>query len=459
MKNHSYNYFHLCTIHTNNCFEFTCLDDLSAFIKYHQLKEVFVLLNEQNEPTYFGIIHNNVLFRHSTLGFKTLEDYHSSVEYQFPDAAIFYEATAEGYKKYEDYDLVRQAGIANKEIFEKMKAANFIEGFKDYYELIQPQVELPHTMQPANAYELYKLASENGFENYQSFRQASLKGFADADTYAIATQQDFPTCADYNEALQKGFRNFKELELAREKKARDRDDFSRMYDLESVQCNACTHDKKVLLILLSKLEQGKKISINKLKDLFKKSVEEYRYPDTLEMPLWFSASLESDEALIAFLSKDDAKQYGHYDTDGEFFEINRMQDRKVVIDGSNVAYNSNGNGNTNPCVSNIIKMISFLKSKGFTEITVINDASLKHKLTDADKLSELKQSADFLEAPKESPADIFIIKYVKRHNCLLVSNDTFREWKVQDPWIANNIDFYRLAFMIKDEDVLMPDLN
>jgi len=64
-----------------------------------------------------------------------------------------------------------------------------------------------------------------------------------------------------------------------------------------------------------------------------------------------------------------------------------------------------------------------------------------------------------MEAPAERAADLFIISYVRQQHCLLLSNDTFREWKTQDPWVAENIDFYRLSFMINQDTVLLPDVK
>ena len=63
------------------------------------------------------------------------------------------------------------------------------------------------------------------------------------------------------------------------------------------------------------------------------------------------------------------------------------------------------------------------------------------------------------DKPAEKAADIFIIEYVKQNHCLLVSNDTYREWKNHDPWVAQNIDFYRLTFMINDGLVILPDFE
>ncbi|MCY7408694.1 MAG: hypothetical protein LH473_00330 [Chitinophagales bacterium] len=261
--------------------------------------------------------------------------------------------------------------------------------------------------------------------------------------------------------MQRGFDSGQDLKLARELKVRDRDDFHKLTDLKFVQSSAkCSIDESILLVLLSKLPDDKKVSINKLSELFEKGKEEYRFADTGEMPEWFETTLNDRGAVIHFITKNESiKKYGHYYSDGEYFETSKLRERDVVIDGSNVAYNSKGNAESKPYLKNIIILIHELKRIGFTGVTVIVDASLKHRIADADKLKELKELANYMEAPAENPADIFIIQYVKRNHCLLVSNDTFREWKLTDPWSAENIDFYRMSFMITGETVLLPDIK
>ena len=459
MKNVNH-YFPVRTIQTSTCLEFSSMNEFCQFAKFHQLMDVFLLVNEQNETEHFGILHNNVLFRHATLGFKTLEDYGKAEQQGFPDAVLFYEAAESGYQNYEDFKLVKEAGISCKETFDKIKSTHFISGFEDYKALLQSETSLPSLPLFSNPYELYSHAIENGFADYTQFRKAITRGFTDAAVYKVACEHGFSSYSDYTEAMQKGFRKFEELKMAREKGLRDLVDLNHFENLEALHCDNCFHDQKVLLTLLSKVEQGKKISINKLKDLFNSMMDEYRYADNGQMPPWFTTSLQSDEAVIGFLHNNgQAKKWGHYDMDGEFFEINRMKDRSVIIDGSNIAHNSQGNINSKPFIANIIKVVEHLKHEGFTDITVIADASLKHRLADGNKLPQLKQMAEYFEAPRETPADVFLIQYVKKNHCLLISNDTFREWKVQDSWTAENIDFYRLAFMIKGEQVLLPDLK
>jgi hypothetical protein len=124
-----------------------------------------------------------------------------------------------------------------------------------------------------------------------------------------------------------------------------------------------------------------------------------------------------------------------------------------------VAHGSPGKHREKPTVRNMLLMVDFLKAKGFTDITVFSDAALRHRLEETELLKDIKAQCTYRETPAETAADLFLIAFVKRHHCLIVSNDTFREWKMQDSWVAENMDYYRLSFLIKGAEVLMPDLD
>lgn len=458
--NKPFDYYKVKKLNSEFLLEFIEISDFQRFVDSHQLKSLFLLTNEFNEITHFATSYKGGLLQQNTLGFNTLEDYNVAMKSSFPNASSFYEAKQNGYTNFEDYNLVKECGIDDKDTYLKMKGLGYIDGFKDYVQLKPENENNSNIVKLENPYQLYVEAVNNGFENYQNFKEARSKGFKNATTFSIALSKGYDNFKEYEAGQNKGFLNFNEYNTATELKVRDREDLIKFLDLESQKERAQLHDQRVLLIILSKLQQGKKVSINKIRELLEKGIEEFNYTNTNQLPDWFTKGLENKEALINYFNTNEfIKEYGIYDSDGEYFETKKIQDRKVVIDGSNVAHNSRGNANSKATFSNILFMIEDLKKRGFTEITIMSDASLKHKVSDKEKLEEIKAQCEYLEAPAEIQADIFIIKYVKMHHCLLVSNDIFREWKNQDPWVALNIDFYRLSFMITNEKVIIPDLD
>ena len=461
MKPNQCNYYNAKIKSVGTQLEFEELAEMCRFIEQNQISNVFVINGTNAESNYFAIYKDACLFTHKTLGFNTLENYATAHEKGFPNASTFYEAQQQGYTKYSDYVLVKEAGIADIATFEIIRKKGFITGFNIFKEMSEQEPKV-FSIDVAinNPYELFCYANKHHFEDFGKLLEAFSKGFTDADLYNSASEMGFPNYNDFVEASNKQFRNYKDLELARERKIRDADDFQRHNDLEILRKNGESHDQLLLLIVLSKVEQGKRVSLNKLTTGLENAVKEYCYSDTNEMPLWFTIGLKNSNDVAEFLQKNIAvKKYGNYDVDGEFFEINQMRDRAVVLDASNVAHNSNVNTDKKVLAGNILIMVNFLKQKGFEDITVIADASLRHKIADAEIYDKLQKETTLLVAPKETSADMYIINYVKKHHCLVVSNDTFREWKILDPWVADNIDFYRLSFLIKGNEVLMPDLK
>jgi len=460
MKTPTYHYFRGKLLSNSFRFEFESMKDFHRFIEYHHLKTLFVIDDEKNPSSLFAVAHQGGLLQQPTLGYHAMEDFIAAEERKFPDAASWYEAQSMGYSSYDEYKLVKDAGISDKAAFEKMKAEGYVEGFREFNSRKDAVPVFSSAGNFNNPFELYTFCTGKGFSSYAQFKDASEKGFIDAATYVIATEHQYKSAADYEAGTKAGYQTGGELAKARELKIRDKNDFQKYVDLQYLHSTGCTHDQRVMLVLLSKLPQGKKVSVNKLTELHRQAVDEYRYEDSKEMPLWFTVSFDGTKSITEFLThNDNGKKYGLFFSDGEYFETNLLQERNVVIDGSNVAHSSSGDEKAKPYVENIIKVVNELKKKGFVEITVIADASLKHRLVDKDKLPELKKICEYMEAPAENPADIFIIQYVKRAHCLLVSNDTFRDWKHMDSWVADNIDYYRLSFMIKGDTVLLPDLE
>ena len=461
MRKEQYNYFSVKVQSMAARLEFESLTDMCRFADTNQVNNIFILRGEKSEDDFFALYHNACLLLHNTNGFKTLENYLTAQEKGFPNAAVYYDSAELGYTKHEDYLLVKESGISDLATFETMRKKGYMLGYTTFKEL-EASIPKPYELETSinNPYELYSHAKLHNFEDCSKLIEAFAKGFTDANLYTAAKELGFPTHADFIDAGKRGFRTFADLKLSNDTGIRDSQDLLRHIDLEYVKKGTTTHDQRVLLIVLSKIEQGKKISLNKLGAILKTNIESYKYEDTTEMPKWFTIGMNDVNELTNFLEKSEhVKLYGTYNVDGEFFEINKMQDRSIVLDASNVAHNSVGRVDKKVYANNLVLMIDFLKEKGFTDIIVIADASLRHKVEDNAILEKVKKMCTYLESPRETQADIFILQYVKINHCLLVSNDTFREWKVQDPWAAENVDFYRLSFIIKGNEVLMPDLK
>jgi Zc3h12a-like Ribonuclease NYN domain len=438
--------------------QLSSMEELIRYITHSHINTIFVL--EKDEEWYFACMQQGILIGYRSLGFNSIEDYKEAIKGNFPDAPLYYEAKNSGYEKYSDYQLVKEAGISDITTFENIKSQGYLDGYQAFKVLQDEKPLFEGSEAIANPYMLYKYASSKAFTNYHHFKTALDLGFTDAHHYQSAIEKGFKNRLDYEDGLHKGFATGEIYYAALDKKIRDIEDLQRFSELTQLEIAASNYDERLLLSVISKLPQGKKVSINKLNELFFKTLDMYRYADTQALPEWLTRSLFSIQDITNFLTtKDNAKKFGIYDTEGEYFETKQLNQRKVVVDGSNVAHGTMGNDKGKPMVGNMIKVVNKLTNKGFTAITIIADASLRHKLTDKERLAELENLCEYRMAPAETAADVFLIEFVKMEGCLLVTNDTFREWKLKDKWVAENIDYYKMAFMIEGDKVLMPDLD
>ncbi len=444
-----------------NVLDFVELKSFCDFVLQNQIKTIFYVEENATEASRFAVTFKGTLARVLTDGYQTIEDYKDSCSKKFETAQQYYEATKKGFNNFQEFQLASESGLKEKQELDKLRQEGYIEGVQKFNDLERTILHADiAAMQFANPAQLKTFVTEKGFKDFASFFEAIRLGFADNLIYNIAKDHEYKNAQDHQAGLNGNFINGADYYVAQERGVPNYAQLMLYGEFEAVNRNL-PNDACATIILLSKAEQYKKISINKLYDHLNKHLEMYKDSDTGAYYSWFKTSINSKEDLIAFITTNEQiKKFGTYDTDGEYFETKRLQQRKIVIDGSNVAHNSkNGQTGSKPLIENIIKLVKELRKRGFEDIKVISDASLRHRISDHNKLDELKKMVDYMEAPAERAADLFIISYVRQQHCLLLSNDTFREWKTQDPWVAENIDFYRLSFMINQDTVLLPDVK
>ena len=125
--------------------------------------------------------------------------------------------------------------------------------------------------------------------------------------------------------------------------------------------------------------------------------------------------------------------------------------KTVVIDGANVAYEERSAGGK-PKFSNLLKVRRELEEKGF-EAVILVDASLKYDIDDQEQLEKLIQSQQVRQVPAGTDADYFIIQFADQLDALIVTNDRYKDYAQQYPWIPER----RLPYMIVKGEVVLYD--
>ena len=125
--------------------------------------------------------------------------------------------------------------------------------------------------------------------------------------------------------------------------------------------------------------------------------------------------------------------------------------RMVVIDGANVAYEERSAGGK-PKFSNLLKVRSELEEKGFEPVILV-DASLKYDIDDQQQLENLIRSQQVRQVPAGTDADYFIIQFAQELDALIVTNDRYKDYAQQYPWVHDR----RLPYMIVKGEVVLYD--
>jgi len=455
----SYNYFNLKSIQSDLRLEFESLKELIRYFQSQNVRTVYRIRESEDNVQGFGIPSKGGFLYHESNGFRSLEDYQCAEKAGFPDSHTFYLAKGAGFLQYPDFESAKRSGISEKSQFDALVSSGYLDGFAIFQaaETEKRWLWIPSGI--GNTIQLSDHSKSAGFQNFSELEESFRRGYKNKKELDLANELGFQDAEDQAEALSRGFADGAAFEFAIENQLKDAQDAVRFRELRVFGDDSLKYDARLLLRFLHQMKFGRRISINKIQESLEKEVETFVDPDTLQLMPWFTRQFSGQKSdLEMFLNSHQVKMYGLYDQDGEFFESVRLHDRKVVIDGSNVALTSRAANNKKARVSNLLLVVEALKKLGIADITIIADASLRHRLTDKELLPELDAACQYLESPAETPADVFLIEMVKNEHCLLLTNDTFREWKIQDAWTAENIDFYRIAFLIEGKNVLLPGL-
>ena len=123
----------------------------------------------------------------------------------------------------------------------------------------------------------------------------------------------------------------------------------------------------------------------------------------------------------------------------------------IVIDGANVAYEERSAGGK-PKLSNLLKVRRELEERGF-EALILIDASLKYDIDDQTQLETLIRSQQVRQVPAGTDADYFIIQFADQLDARVVTNDRYKDYAQQYPWLTQR----RMPYMIVKGEVVLYD--
>jgi hypothetical protein len=450
--------------------------DISGFIILADSLHSKIIFKTETHPidvsdaacSDFIIVDKNVCFKLKCNNYKTLDDYEEAVGKLFPNAFDYYEAKKGGYFTFKEFDECRRTGIVDRNIYQKAQKLGFVDNFEKFME----KVEKNKNALPSNysfdkfdsAMKIYEYAVLKGFKDYGDFDKAFFLGFGDQFSYEEAKKKGFTYADDYFNALKMGFPSLKEFQEAKLLKITSKFEYDKYSQLKNSSKNGTIGFDEIQLIkVLKTYDIAKKLPLKKIKEILAEVQEEMKFDKdgVKEIPNWYVQRLDKEENLKLFLTDTkELKDFGVYDKEGEYFEISRISRDVVYLDGSNVAYNSsNRDDHKKPKLKNIKDVAEELIKMRYKEIRVIADASLRHKIEDKHSLEDLKKIVRYMEAPANTTADEFLIETLKKDKCFLISNDTFKDWKVKDTWVAENIDGLRIPFMIDNGKVTLSGID
>lgn len=362
----------------------------------------------------FLFIDGGVIYSFNTFGYNNLNDIKKAIKLGFSGSASKYRVDNDGIYEVDSYSDKSREGQIYYKVIEL--------GYKNFKE--------------------FEEAFSNGFEDAKTFRAAKESGFKDRRDFEDAKERGFLTSEEYKASSKIGIESKKTYdEYLALKKIKDEYGFNRF-------------DETHVYVILNRKALGKKKTVKKIMDTLNGEEPEYEAE-------WYSRSFDdlrwgdSSEKLKKFLkSNKQVALLGSYDASAQTFE--NYSDTKILVDGSNVAWNNGSReAGDRPDAKNIALVLDALKHIGYSDINVLCDAFTEREILSPDIFKGLIKDKVLRIMPSKTDADAFIIEFAKKFHSRIITNDTFKDWSLKDRWVAENANQISIRFQIIDGEVVL----
>ena len=246
---------------------------------------------------YFLFFDNNGIgYKINGNGYKNLYDIYDGCPKGFPDGKTYYKAMAGEFVDYNEYKKITEMGYYSKNDY--LEAIEL--GFKWSFEKIKKYLCYEDygifSSSPRKYYihdddretyiksdrDVYYYAKKKGFKDFKEFEDAISKGFLNAEEYRDAMKKGFSDKETYGDAKEMGFDNPKEYEEAMKFGLRSKDEYDefkrrlgKILDIKK-EYELDTIEEAILFKILLNFEHGKKLSAEKIWNMWKDELEKYR---------------------------------------------------------------------------------------------------------------------------------------------------------------------------------------
>lgn len=424
--------------------------------------------NDRSNENVFYFPHNNIIYKITCGRFNTLEDYQSAFEGGFSKAEDFYDALKGNFRTFAEYDFCKKLGTDQRNMYLQARDGGYVKGFPSFvtkyekYKINNYTKDIPKNID--NAIKLYEFAKSKGFTLYSEFEKVYDAGYPDYLLYKEASDKFFKSASDFYNATKAGFNDSSEYEEAKRFMIGSKREYDSYINFKKNNKKGFSHDEFQTYDILTALENGKQLPLSEMRELLSKEQEKHKRSfnnnDLKILPIWYTKKLDKDDSMCEFLLQNEyVRRLGFYDKEKCYFEIFKPSKRKIYIDASNVAFTNSNENKRTAKFKNIMLVVEELKTHNFNDITAIADATLIHRANDHDVLKELQKIINYKEVPSHTSADEFLISSAKRDKCLIVSNDTFKDWKENNKWMRLNADNIRLPFIISKGKVVFSKIE
>jgi hypothetical protein len=124
-----------------------------------------------------------------------------------------------------------------------------------------------------------------------------------------------------------------------------------------------------------------------------------------------------------------------------------VDERIVLIDGSNVAHSSEGE---KARLANILLIEEKIREDGMEPI-IVADAALRHQIDRRADYERLVDDGKIKQAPAGTDADYFILSFARELGASVVSNDRYRDRIARYPEVEERI----IRYMIVADEVVL----